>query len=98
MEVACFECGNTSQFRQDCQFYLRKLRNIKNIGNVVKMAKWKSGRYERWGNSKNTGKGKKSGADVRFAEIEGDIPGNAAISTDQTETVSDENEADVSDQ
>ena len=39
------------------------------------------------------GEMEKSGADVRFAEIEDDSPRNAAISTGKTEAVSDENGA-----
>ena len=43
------------------------------------------------GNSKNKGIGKNAGANVRFPGIGGDCPRSTAISTDQMETVSDEN-------
>ena len=60
-------------------------RKGKSEGNIenYKGKKCESGR---WGK----GKGKNRGAHVRFTELENDCPGNTAISTDQTEIVSDE--------
>ena len=52
-------------------------------------------REERCENGKNAGKGKNSGAYVRFAEIERGDQRNAVISTEQTDRISEENDVDI---
>ena len=45
---------------------------------------------KKWGGETCRRKGRKSGANVRFAEIENDTPRSAAIATEQSGTFSEE--------
>ena len=56
------------------QFTYQRFGIIKKIDKVVKGRKWQSERQEGWGNSNSKGGRKNSGANVGFAEIEGDSP------------------------
>ena len=97
-KLARFERGDIAHFREECPVVIASQRNFKGDPQGSKKGgkgNPKGKRCNQWG--KGQGKGRKSGPNAQFAEVENGAPRNAALATEQTESFTEENDVNFAD-